>query len=248
MSTVVDTDGVGAGEAVGRLLPPWYLETLRRGGVVEELIEGQEFRSPSAQAAIAPNGQVTVIGTHEQRLGGPNNQVFEGATFPADPEYAALLGRHAREAGVQLARYGAVGRFAVDFVAVRRSSGASWDLYGLEINLRKGGTTHTLGVTRLLRGGRYHAEQGQYVDASGRPVSYAATDNLVRASWVGRSPTEVRERVLEAGLGFDRRTGTGVVLHLLDCLDVDGRLGYTAIAGHPDEAAQLESQVVTALS
>lgn len=246
--TVTDTVDRRATEAVNRLLPPWYVDSLRRGGVVEELIEGSEFRSPSAQAAIAPDGTVTVLGTHEQRLGGTNGQVFEGATFPADPEYAALLGRHAYEVGAQLARGGAVGRFAVDFVATRRSSDATWDIYGLEINLRKGGTTHTLGSVRLLRGGRYDAQQGQYVDASGRPVCYAATDNLVHSSWVGRSPVEVRERVSTAGLDYDPSIGTGVVLHLLDCLAVDGRMGYTALADNADAAAQLESQLVTALS
>jgi hypothetical protein len=247
VSTVTDTEDRRATDAVRRLLPPWYLDTLRQGGVVEELIEGDQFRSPSEKAAIAPDGKVTVLGTHEQRLGGANGQVFEGATFPADPEYAAMLGRHAHEVGVQLARYGAVGRFAVDFVATQRASGA-WNLYGLEINLRKGGTTHTLGLLRLLRGGRYHVEQGQYVDANGRPVCYAATDNLVHASWVGRSPIDVRQRVSDAGLHYNRGIGTGVVLHLLDCLKVDGRLGYTALADHAEDAAHLESQIVTALS
>jgi hypothetical protein len=248
VSTVTNTDDRRAADAVRGLLPPWYVDTLGRGGVVEELIEGAKLRSPSAQAAIAPNGAVTVIGTHEQRLGGANGQVFEGATFPADPEYAALLGRHAHEVGLQLARSGAVGRFAVDFVATREASGAGWRLYGLEINLRKGGTTHTLGLARLLRGGRYYVEHGQYLDAHGRPVCYAATDNLVHASWVGRSTTEVRQRVSDAGLDYDRDSGIGVVLHLLDCLKVDGRLGYTALSHHTEDAAQLESQIVTALS
>jgi hypothetical protein len=248
VSTVIDIEDHRATEVVNRLLPPWYVQTLRRGGVVEELVEGDEFRSPSAQAAIAPNGEVSVLGTHEQRLGGANGQVFEGAAFPADPAYAALLGRHAHEVGVQLARSGAVGRFAVDFVATRGSSGASWELHGLEINLRKGGTTHTLGLIRLLRGGSYDVEQGQHVDANGRPVCYAATDNLVHASWAGRSASEVRRRVADAGLDYNRSIGTGVVLHLLDCLKVDGRLGYTALANHADDAAQLESQIVTALS
>lgn len=248
VSTVIDTVDHRATKAVSRLLPPWYVETLRRGGIVEELIEGAEFRSPSAQATIAPDGEVTVLGTHEQRLGGPNGQVFEGATFPADPEYAARLGRHAHEVGVQLARNGAVGRFAVDFVATRGSSHAAWQLYGLEINLRKGGTTHTLGLTRLLRGGRYNVQQGQYLDANGRAVCYAATDNLVDASWVGRSADEVRQRVSDAGLNYDRSAGTGVVLHLLDCLKVDGRFGYTALSDHAHTAAELESRTVTALS
>ena len=57
-----------------------------------------------------------------------------------------------------------------------------------------------------------------------------------------------RQRVADAGLAYDRRTGNGVVIHLLDCLKVDGRLGYTAMADHAAGAAQLESQLVTALS
>jgi hypothetical protein len=248
VSAVAGFEDVRATDAVSRLLPPWYVDSLRHGGVVEEFIEGAEVRSPSAQAAIAPDGAVTVLGTHEQRLGGANGQVFEGATFPADREYAPLLGRHVREVGARLAASGAVGRFAVDFVAIRRSPGAGWDVYGLEINLRKGGTTHTLGLLRLLRGGCYDADQGRYVDAGGRQVCYAATDNLVSASWVGRAPTEVRQRVSDAALDYDRSTGAGVVLHLLDCLEVDGRLGYTALAADPDDVTRLESQIVTALS
>jgi hypothetical protein len=249
VTTVTDHgDDRRATDDVSRLLPPWYVDVLKRGGIVEQLIEGDEFRSPSAQAAIAPDGTVTVIGTHEQRLGGANSQVFEGATFPADPDYASQLGRHTHDVGVQLARHGALGRFSVDFVAARRSSGADWDLYGIEINLRKGGTTHTLGLLRLLCGGHYDAEQGRYVDVGGHPVCYAATDNLVRAEWVSRSPVEVRQRVSDAGLDYDRTTRGGVVLHLLDCLEVDGRMGYTAMAENAEEAAQLESRLITALT
>lgn len=248
VSAVTGTDGQRATEAVTQLLPPWYVETLERGGIVEEFVEGAEFRSPSAQAAIAPDGTVTVLGTHEQRLGGANGQVFEGATFPAVPDYAARLGRHVHEVGLQLARSGAVGRFAVDFVASRDSSDDPWRIRGLEINLRKGGTTHTLGLARLLRGGGYDAEQGQHLDTHGRPVSYAATDNLVDASWVGRSAQEVRRCVSDAGLDYERETGAGVVLHLLDCLEVDGRFGYTALAEDADAAVELEGRIVAALS
>ncbi|MFC5728638.1 MULTISPECIES: peptide ligase PGM1-related protein [Nocardioides] len=237
-----------AAKTIGSLLPPWYVETLRRGGVVEELIAEVEVRSPSAQAAIAPDGGVTVIGTHEQRLGGMNGQVFEGASFPALPEYAVELGRNAYDVGMELGRHGAVGRFSVDFVVSRHSPGDTWKVYGLEINLRKGGTTHTLGLMRLLRGGSYDAGRGQFVDAEGRVACYAATDNLLRPSWVGRPPRDVRQRLADAGLTYDHSTGTGVVVHLLDCLRVDGRMGYTALADSPEDAAELEGRVVAALS
>ena len=46
-----------------------------------------------------------------------------------------------------------------------------------------------------------------------------------------------------AGIGFDYRTGTGVVLHMLSGLAIDGRFGLTAIAETIAEAAELEAQV-----
>jgi hypothetical protein len=49
--------------------------------------------------------------------------------------------------------------------------------------------------------------------------------------------------VEEAGLGFDHATGTGVVLHMLSGLAVDGRIGLTAIGRTPVEAAELHDGV-----
>lgn len=236
-----------AAEAVlGGLLPEWYQAALTDGGVVEERIQGNDLRSPSAQAAITPTGEVVVLATHEQRLGGPEHQVYEGSSFPADPAYAPLLGAYAEQTGRWLAEEGAIGRFGVDFVACRHP-GAAWQVYGLEINLRKGGTTHTLGISRLLRGGAYNAGAGIFVSARGRSTCYGATDNLVEETWIGRSPREVRSAIADAGLAFDRATGTGIVPHLLDCLLVDGRMGYTAIADDPSTVVDLEQRLVAAL-
>jgi hypothetical protein len=39
---------------------------------------------------------------------------------------------------------------------------------------------------------------------------------------------------------FDRARGTGVVLHMLSCLAIDGRFGLTAIGDSPEEAADLD--------
>ena len=47
------------------------------------------------------------------------------------------------------------------------------------------------------------------------------------------------DAVAAAGLQFDPATGTGVVLHMLSCLAIDGRLGLTAIGTSPDHAATL---------
>ena len=112
-----------------------------RGGIVEERITGEDFRSPSAQLRITPLGAVELLSTHDQLLGGPSGQSYLGCRFPADPAYAPGIMRMAAQVGGRLAREGVIGRFALDFVAVRRPDG-SWDPYAIEINLRKGGTTH----------------------------------------------------------------------------------------------------------
>lgn len=66
-----------------------YLAELRRnGGIVEELITGDEFRSPSVQMRNSPTGEVEIISTHDQVLGGPTGQMFLGCRFPADSAYA----------------------------------------------------------------------------------------------------------------------------------------------------------------
>ena len=54
---------------------------------------GEEIRSPSVQLRITPLGQLEVLSTHDQVLGGPSGQSYLGCRFPADPAYAR--GHHA---------------------------------------------------------------------------------------------------------------------------------------------------------
>jgi len=217
-------------------LPDWYLAELRRGGIVEELLTGEEFTSPSAQIDLLPNGEVEVLATHEQVLGGESGQVFLGCRFPADPAYAGLLARNAAVIGAALAEAGARGRASVDFAAVRSAEG-TWQVYALEVNLRKGGTTHPYAVLRNLVPGKYDGLQGGWVaDADQLPRAYACTDNLHDPAWLGLPAASVISAVRDAGLEFDHRTGTGVVLHMLAGLGIDGRFGLTAIAPDADAA------------
>lgn len=216
-----------------RRLPEWYLTALRLGGVVEELVSGDGFASPSVQGDISPDGSVTVLATHEQLLGGASGQVYLGCRFPADPAYAATLGRYGLAAGRALSRAGARGRYGVDVVATRGPGG--WRLQALEINLRKGGTTHPYTVLRNLVPGRYDVERACWSTDDGDVRCYSATDNLVDPHWTGLPPERVVEAVTRAGLVFDRGTRSGVVLHMLSGLAIDGRFGLTAIA--PSAAA-----------
>lgn len=218
-------------------LPSWYLDTLGAGAVVEAHITGDRFASPSVQVNIEPSGEVLVHSTHEQVLGGESGQTYSGCRFPADPAYAGELARHGLAVGRLLRDLGVLGRFSLDFVATAGAEG--WSLYGLEINLRKGGTTHPFAVLRHLVPGRYDPPTGSFREPGGPAKFYCASDNLVDASWTGLAPARVIRAVDEAGLTFDRARGTGVVLHMLSCLAIDGRFGLTAVGDSPDEAADL---------
>ncbi len=228
-------------------LPEWYRTDLASGGIVEERIAGTRFSSPSAQVDIRPRGEVVVLATHEQVLGGEGGQVYLGCRFPADPAYAPALAVHAAAIGEALAREGAVGRFGVDFVTAADDDG-EWTVHAIEINLRKGGTTHPYAALRNAVPGRYDPTAGRWVADDGSTRVYSATDNLVDPAWKGLDPKAVIEAVRAAGLQFSPEHGTGVILHMLSGLAIDGRMGLTAIAETPEDAAALHESARSAVA
>jgi hypothetical protein len=138
-----------------------------RGGIVEELITGVELRSPSVQLRVTPLGEVELLSTHDQLLGGPSGQSYLGCRFPADFAYARAISADAATIGRRLAREGVLGRFAIDFVVVRDTTG-SWTPYAIELNLRKGGTTHPFLTLQFLTDGRYDPATALFVTPDGR--------------------------------------------------------------------------------
>jgi hypothetical protein len=198
-----------------------------QGGVVEELLTGDDLRSPSAQLRITPTGKVEILSTHDQLLGGAEGQTYLGCTFPADAAYAGRIAEDAAKVGAHLAGEGVRGRFAVDFVATR--TGAHWDVRAIEINLRKGGTTHPFLTMHFLVDGAYDAAAGAYTAPDGRPKHYVAVDGLGSRDLVSASPEDVLDAARDAGLAYDPATQTGAVFHMLSALPVEGKFGVTAI-------------------
>jgi hypothetical protein len=218
---------------------------MAKGGIVEAMVAGDRFTSPSVQVDILPDGEVEVLATHEQLLGGEDGQVYMGARFPADPAYAPELAEHGSRVGEALARAGAVGRFALDFAAVE--TGGRWEVVALEINLRKGGTTHPYACLRNLVPGRYDAGAGTWRADMGGTRAYVASDNVVDPAWTGKPPAEVIAAVREAGLQFDPGTGVGVVLLMLSGLAIDGRFAAVAIGRDEAEAQRLFDAIPAAV-
>ena len=57
----------------------YFAKLAERGGIVEELIAGSDFRSPSAQLRMTPLGEVEALSTHDQMLGGRAGRAISGA-------------------------------------------------------------------------------------------------------------------------------------------------------------------------
>ncbi len=214
-------------------------------GIVEERVTGDEIRSPSVQLRITPLGQLEVLSTHDQVLGGPSGQSYLGCRFPADPAYAAVITRAAVKVGQELVGEGVLGRFAFDFVVVR--NGGVWTPYAIELNLRKGGTTHPFLTLQFLTDGRYDPEAATFTAPSGRPKCFVATDHLESELYRGLLPQDVFDIVVRHGLHFNQTRQTGIVLHMLTALSERGRLGLTAVGESPAEADDIYQRAVDVL-
>ncbi|MDY7024205.1 MAG: carboxylate-amine ligase, partial [Cyanobacteriota bacterium] len=178
------------------------------GAIVEIFIEGKVKRSPSVQCLIHPDGDVEVLSTHDQILGGPDGQIFEGCCFPADEAYRLRLQEMGEKVGENLAKKGALERFGLDFVTVFRDDLGSniWDIYAIEINLRRGGTTHPFMTLKLLTNGSYDQATGLFYSRQKKPKFYIASDNLQSQQYQGLLPNDLMDIVAHHGLHFDNST------------------------------------------
>jgi hypothetical protein len=218
---------------------PSYLEAWQEsGGVVEEFVTGDEVHSPSVQLRNSPLGEVEILSTHDQLLGGPSGQTFLGAVFPARPEYARLITRDAQKIGERLARERVIGRYAVDFLVTRRPGG-EWKSYAIEINLRKGGTTTPYLTLQYLTRGQYDPESALFHTLRGQDKYYVASDHIESAAYRQYTPGDLFEILSANRLHFDHAGQTGVVLHMMSGVGTYGSVGVTAIGDSPQEAQAL---------
>lgn len=215
------------------------------GAIAEAFIEGDHKLSPSVQGRVTPDGEVEILSTHDQILGGPSGQIYLGCRFPADEAYRMSIQDMSLQVGRKLAEKGALERFGVDFIAVREDEG--WKFHAIEINLRKGGTTHPFMTLKFLTNGRYDLSSGLFYSQQGRPKYYMATDNLQKAQYCGLLPNDLMDIIAYHELHFDTSTETGTVFHLMGCLSEFGKLGLTSIGNSPQQAEDLYRRVVKAI-
>ncbi|MCB0729005.1 MAG: peptide ligase PGM1-related protein [Ignavibacteria bacterium] len=215
-------------------------------GIVEEFLEGEIKVSPSVQCVIGTSDKIEIASTHDQLLGGDDGQIFVGAIFPADEEYATTLAEIGKKVSSHLAGKGVRGRFAVDFISVKQDDG-SWIHYAIEINLRKGGTTHPFMMMQYLTNGYYDCEKGEYHTASGNKRFYFASDNVQNDKYIGITSEDLIDIAMFHELMYDGTTQEGVVFHLIGALSEFGKLGLVCIGSTPERAKELYDDTLRVL-
>jgi hypothetical protein len=215
------------------------------GGVVEAFVEGDIKTSPSAQCRISPTGDCVVVSTHDQELGGDSGQVFIGAYFPAHPDYAVEIGRMGKAVAENLKKHGVIGRFAVDFISVKEEG--EWKHYAIEINLRKGGTTHPYIMLEFLTDGEYDAEKGMYHTATGQPRYYFSSDNLKSEKYIGTTPHDLIDIAMLHDLHYDGAMQEGVMFHLIGALSQFGKLGVVCVGSTRERVDMFYKKTVATL-
>ena len=219
------------------------------GAIAEAFVEGDYKQSPSVQGRITPLGQVEILSTHDQELGGPDGQIFLGCSFPARSDYRLDIQAMGQRIGEELAAQGALERYGVDFIAVRRGDPThpTWDLQAIEINLRKGGTTHPLMAMKMLTEGRFNPTDGLFYTRQEQVRYYRASDNLQKPHYRGLLPSDLMDIIVTKRLHFNSILGVGAAFHLMGCLSEYGKLGLTCIGTSPTHANEIYDQVVAAL-
>lgn len=219
---------------------------MQMGGIVEAFIDGDRKESPSVQCRITPTGISEVLSTHDQELGGESGQVYIGAQFPASNEYAVEIGSMGKKVSDVMLKKGVLGRFAIDFISVKEND--QWTHYPIEINLRKGGTTHPFLMLQFLTDGRYNADDGMFYISKGSLVRYYFTsDNLKSDKYIGLTPHDLIDIAMLNDLHFDGTVQEGVMFHLIGALSQYGKMGVVCIGSTPERARNFYKKIVEVL-
>jgi hypothetical protein len=225
-------------ESAATTISAYEAKLEQNGGVVEERIVGVELLSPSVQLRVMPDRSVELLSTHDQLLGGTSGQSYLGCIFPADRAYSRLISAPAITIAERLAREGALGRFAIDFV-VKRDTGGRWSAYAIELNLRKGGTTHPFLTLQFLTDGSYDGASGRFLLPGGAQRHLVATDHFESSELRALAVEDLFDIVARHGLHFDQSRQAGVVFHMISSLTEHGRIGLTAVGQSPEEAMRI---------
>lgn len=242
-----------------------YLNS-EHGGIVEQWVpcgegkslplfpveEGQEpvyIDSPSVQVDIDSDGNFIIVSSHDQILDG---QTYLGAKYPANELYREQIEKAAAQLAQVFAEEGVRGRLAFDFVVTRNMQGEI-EVWPIEANVRKGGTTHPFETAYYMYDNAEIIEHTEEVDGKeqtsqvlfdqhGHQIYYQASDNLYAQNLKGVAGEHVLAYMEHMGLlYFDPSTqdacGHGITIHMQGAIEESGKMGYVVMNGSPKEVA-----------
>ncbi len=216
------------------------------GGIVEVFIEAEVKESPSVQCRVSPKKHIDIISTHDQILSGDDNQVFMGASFPANHAYNYDIGFIGLKIANAMAEKGVIGRFGIDFISVMEETG--WKHYAIETNLRKGGTTHPFIMIKFLTSGKFNWEKGEYTIPNGETRCYFASDNVYHEKYIGLTPHDLIDIAMCNNLLYDSAKQKGVMFHMIGALSQYGKLGMLCIGATVTEAKAYYQKTIDVLN
>ena len=147
----------------------------------------------------------------------------------------------------KLADKGVIGRFATDFVSIPKENG-QFDHYAIEVNLRKGGTTHPFLTLRFLTDGGYNPDTGEFYAQDDRPKCYFASDTIQSDNYKGLLPDDLIDIAVYHDLHFHTSTERGTVFHLMGALSEYGKIGMVCIGDNLQQALFLYNKAKNVLN
>lgn len=258
----VDTEQTTSLEKITEIIYEEFLKYLRQkqgklskylreykesGGMVELYLETEKQSSPSVQLRATPTGKLKTLSTHEQILSGEKGR-YIGCAFPAKKVYRSFIIGQAKKIGRLLVKKGVVGRFAIDFLVLEQPiREIRRRVYPIEINIRKGGTTHPYELTTLVTNAVYNEENG-LLYAGKKPIFYFASDNIKDEGYKKLKSEDLIEIVKKTNLNYDPKTKKGIILHLLGTVEKLGRVGITCIGHSRRQAREFYEKFILALN
>jgi hypothetical protein len=119
-----------------------------------------------------------------------------------------------------------------------------WQLWAIEINLRKGGTTHPFQLAATATGAGFDRSSGQLLNSDGRAVFYEASNELHQPPWRGLLPEQLIDALVQRGVYFSSASRRGCIPMRLGALSEHGLLGATSVGHSRRDAALLMQQLM----
>ncbi len=225
-----------------------YIREFNRiGGIVEGYVDGKIKYSPSAQLFLSTEGKVSIASTHEQILGGSDGQKYLGCTFPALDVHRKLVIREAKKVGDWMIKKGMVGHFSIDFVTVQSNELEIPKIYPIEINLRKGGTTHPFRIAYYLTKSKYNKRDG-ILYCGKTPIYYMARDIVESEKYKVLSSSELIKMIDKSKISFNKNTKKGVMVYMPGMISEYGRFGALSVGHTKEEAEEYFKKLIKAIN